>query len=232
MARLHPFHIVQTHPFLLSAACDPGTRGCGQHGQAVNHSLVPRPSPSSTSSAPCALRVIIKCGGGKTEASASVFPPPHLIITRNAHGAEEGEGARPGNEASKSSVRSSCQGTIIASVKGQNSMSGQEYLDRGRRWQYAVYVSDHPLIKTTPRAKFYVPRPLLAHYPSRGKQLCAYYVCIIIPAGIATPTASFHMHVYNKSLDRWLLYLTQVCAFSSTSLLFVGYPSSRERSLI
>ena len=24
--------------------------------------------------------------------SASVFPPPHLIITRNAHGAEEGEG--------------------------------------------------------------------------------------------------------------------------------------------
>ena len=28
-------------------------------------SLVPRPSPSS---APCALRVIIKCGGGKTEA--------------------------------------------------------------------------------------------------------------------------------------------------------------------
>ena len=29
--------------------------------------------------------------------SASVFPPPHLIITRNAHGAEEGEGA-PGNE--------------------------------------------------------------------------------------------------------------------------------------
>ena len=32
------------------------------------------------------------CWGGKTEASASVFPPPHLIITRNAHGAEEGEG--------------------------------------------------------------------------------------------------------------------------------------------
>ena len=28
-------------------------------------SLVPRPSASS---APCALRVIIKCGGGKTEA--------------------------------------------------------------------------------------------------------------------------------------------------------------------
>ena len=24
--------------------------------------------------------------------SASVFPPPHLIITRNAHGAEEAEG--------------------------------------------------------------------------------------------------------------------------------------------
>ena len=24
--------------------------------------------------------------------SASVFPPPHLIITRNAHGAEEGGG--------------------------------------------------------------------------------------------------------------------------------------------
>ena len=24
--------------------------------------------------------------------SASVFPPPHLIITRNAHGAEDGEG--------------------------------------------------------------------------------------------------------------------------------------------
>ena len=52
----------------------------------VHGSLVPRPSPSS---APCALRVIIKCGRGKT---ASVFPPPHLIITRNAHGAEEGEG--------------------------------------------------------------------------------------------------------------------------------------------
>ena len=56
------------------------------------NSLVPRPSPSS---APRALRIIIKCGGGKT--AASVFPPPHLIITRNAHGAEEGE--RPGNEA-------------------------------------------------------------------------------------------------------------------------------------
>ena len=44
----------------------------------------------SASSAPCALRVIIKCAGGKTE--ASVFSPPHLIITRNAHGAEEAEG--------------------------------------------------------------------------------------------------------------------------------------------
>ena len=30
------------------------------------YSLVPRLSPSSAS-APCALRVIIKCGGGKTE---------------------------------------------------------------------------------------------------------------------------------------------------------------------
>ena len=48
-------------------------------------------SLASASSAPCALRVIIKCGGGKTEAAASVFPPPHLIITRNAHGAEEAE---------------------------------------------------------------------------------------------------------------------------------------------
>ena len=31
--------------------------------------------------------------------SASVFPPPHLIITRNAHGAEARGGRRPGNEA-------------------------------------------------------------------------------------------------------------------------------------
>ena len=40
--------------------------------------------------AQCARR-----GGGRrpgNEASASVFPPPHLITTRNAHGAEEGEG--------------------------------------------------------------------------------------------------------------------------------------------
>ena len=34
------------------------------HADIVLCSLVPRPSPSS---APCALRVIIKCGGGKTE---------------------------------------------------------------------------------------------------------------------------------------------------------------------
>ena len=40
---------------------------CDMHVHVHVHvvSLVPRPSPSS---APCALRVIIKCGGGKTEA--------------------------------------------------------------------------------------------------------------------------------------------------------------------
>ena len=30
--------------------------------------------------------------GESGDPEASVFPPPHLIITRNAHGAEEGEG--------------------------------------------------------------------------------------------------------------------------------------------
>ena len=35
---------------------------------------------------------------------ASVFPPPHLIITRNAHGAEEGEGLGSGNEAKKTKL--------------------------------------------------------------------------------------------------------------------------------
>ena len=77
-------HIERQRLSWRHASCNMLTRRC-----AGSISLVPRPSPSS---APCALRVIIKCGGGKTEAEASVFPPPHLIITRNAHGAEEGEG--------------------------------------------------------------------------------------------------------------------------------------------
>ena len=48
---------------------------------AVYCSLDPRPSPSS---APCALRVVIKCGGGKTEAEGRPGRIYHVIRALSA----------------------------------------------------------------------------------------------------------------------------------------------------
>ena len=53
-------------PHLISTRNAQGAEEAEGLGTRLHHnSLVPRPSASS---APCALRVIIKCGGGKTEA--------------------------------------------------------------------------------------------------------------------------------------------------------------------
>ena len=50
--------------------------------------------------------------------SASVFPPPHLIITRNAHGAEEGEGL--GTRLASCRAALTCSGTSgMLSIMGR-----------------------------------------------------------------------------------------------------------------